>query len=108
MSARANVLDWLLEKKDPGVRYFFDYPMGSVTDALRNADVLAALGRDNDRSLKPLVELILSKRHAGERWLLEYRSNRKTRFTLEGRGQPSMWVTLSALRAVCGMGVETC
>ncbi len=84
----------------------FGYPMGYVTDALRNAEVLVALGHGKDRHLKPLAEMILSKRGADGRWRLEYSYNGKTSFTLEGKRQPSKWVTLRALRALRGMGLE--
>lgn len=84
----------------------FGYPMGYVTDALRNAEVLVALGRGKDRRLKSLAEWILSKRGSDGRWRLEYSYNGKTWFTLERKGQSSKWVTLRALRALRGMGLE--
>lgn len=84
----------------------FGYPLGYVSDALRNAEVLVALGHGRDRRLKPLADLILAKRRPDGRWPLEYSYNGKTWFTLEGKRQPSKWVTLRALRALRGMGLE--
>lgn len=93
--------------KTPSRSWFqFGYPMGYVTDALRNAEVLVALGHGKDRRLKRLGELILSKRKADGRWHLEYSYHGKTWFELERKGQPSKWVTLRALRALRGTGLE--
>ncbi|MEW6567744.1 MAG: nitrogen fixation protein NifH [Chloroflexota bacterium] len=93
--------------KTPSRSWFqFGYPMGYVTDALRNAEVLVAIGHGKDRRLKPLADLVLSKRGPDGRWRLEYSYNGKTWFTLEGKRQPSKWVTLRALRALRGMGIE--
>jgi len=79
--------------------------MGYVTDVLRNAEVLVRLGKGRDRRLRPLAELILSKRDDRGRWPLEYSYQGKTWFDLGRKRAPNKWVTLRARRALRGMGV---
>lgn len=93
-------------KKPSGSWFRFGYPMGYVTDVLRNAEVLVALGKGRDQRLRNLARLILSKRDAEGRWSLEYSYQGKTWFHLGAKRAPSKWVTLRALRALKGMGVE--
>jgi len=88
-----------------GSWFKFGYPMGYVTDVLRNAEVLVRLGRGKGRRLKHLSELILQKRGPDGRWRLEYSYRGKTWADTEHKGSPSKWVTLRALRALRGMGV---
>lgn len=92
--------------KPNGSWFKFGYPMGYVTDVLRNAEVLVALGKGRERKLRPLAELILSKRDAEGRWPLEYSYQGKTWFDLGPKRAPNKWVTVRALRALKGMGVE--
>jgi hypothetical protein len=92
--------------KPNGSWFKFGYPMGYVTDVLRNAEVLAALGRGRDRRLHNLADLILQKRRADGRWTLEYSYAGKTWFDLGPKRAPNKWVTLRALRALKGMGVD--
>lgn len=89
-----------------GSWFKFGFPMGYVTDALRNAEVLVALGQGRDPRLGDLARLILSKRDAEGRWSLEYSYEGKTWFNLGPKRAPNKWVTLRALRALKGMGVE--
>lgn len=77
-------------------RFQFGYPMGYVTDALRNAEVLVALGRGKDRRLRSLAEWILSRWRPDGRWHLDRTYKRKA--------QPSKWMTVRALRALRGNG----
>jgi hypothetical protein len=84
----------------------FGYPLGYVTDVLRNAEVLVALGKGKDRRLKNLRDLIVSKRGPDGRWRLEYSYAGKTWFNLGRKGVPNKWVTLRARRALAGMGVD--
>lgn len=103
--AKANYpMGW--SPKPNGSWFKFGYPMGYVTDVLRNAEVLVALGKGHDRKLRPLAELILSKRDAEGRWPLEYSYQGKTWFDLGPKRAPNKWVTVRALRALKGMGVE--
>jgi hypothetical protein len=91
--------------KPNGSWFKFGYPMGYVTDVLRNAEVLVALGRGRDRRVRGLRDLILSKRGADGRWRLEYSYAGKTWFDLGPKRAPNKWVTLRARRALGGMGV---
>lgn len=84
----------------------FGYPLGYVTDVLRNVEVLVALGQGRNPGLGNAAELILSKRDSQEKWPLEYTYNGKTWCDVETKGMPSKWVTLRARRALQGMGVE--
>jgi len=92
--------------KPNGSWFKFGYPMGYVADVLRNAEVLVALGRGRNRRLRNLADLILRKRDADGRWALEYSYAGKTWFDLGPKRAPNKWVTLRALRALKGMGVE--
>jgi hypothetical protein len=92
--------------KPNGSWFKFGYPLGYVTDVLRNAEVLTALGRGKDRRLRNLGELILKKRGSDGRWRLEYSYAGKTWFDVGAKGAPSKWVTLRARRALKGMGIE--
>jgi hypothetical protein len=104
-------LEFLLSK-DPAVA---DYPMGSgskpsgnwfrfgfplfcVTDVLQNLEVLTSFGCGSDPRLSGAVDLVLSKQDEQGRWKLEYTYNGKTLVDIEGKGKPSKWVTLRALR----------
>jgi hypothetical protein len=104
-AAAAYPMGW--SSKPNGSWFKFGYPMGYVTDVLRNAEVLVALGRGKDRRLRNLRELILSKRGADGRWRLEYGYAGKTWFDLGAKRAPNKWVTLRARRALRGMGVES-
>jgi len=86
--------------------FLFGYPLGYVTDALRNIEVLCALGFGDDPRLKNALELVLGKRDSEGRWNLEYTYNGKTWVDVEQKGKPSKWVTLRARRALRRAGVE--
>jgi hypothetical protein len=92
--------------KPNGSWFKFGYPMGYVTDVLRNAEVLVALGKGRDPRLKNLADLILEKRGPDGRWPLEYSYQGKTWFDLGPKRVPNKWITLRALRALKGMGVD--
>ena len=87
-----------------GSWFKFGYPMGYVTDVLRNAEVLVGLGRGKDRRLSSLRDLISHKRDASGRWPLEYSYAGKTWFDLGPKRAPNKWITLRARRALQGMG----
>ncbi|HET7011466.1 MAG TPA: hypothetical protein VFI11_11895 [Anaerolineales bacterium] len=89
-----------------GSWFKFGYPMGYVTDVLRNAEVLVALGKGRDRRMRNLAALILAKRDEEGRWPLEYSYQGKTWFDLGRKRTPNKWITLRALRALKGMGVD--
>ena len=90
--------------KPNGSWFKFGFPMGYVTDVLRNAEVLVALGKGRDPRLKKLAALILAKRGGDGRWPLEYSYQGKTWFDLGAKRAPNKWVTLRARRALRGMG----
>ena len=92
--------------KPNGSWFKFGYPMGYVTDVLRNAEVLVALGKGHDPRLRNLAALILKKRGLDGRWPLEYSYEGKTWFDLGPKRVPNKWITLRALRALKGMGVD--
>lgn len=92
--------------KPNGSWFKFGYPLGYVADALRNAEVLVALGQGRHRRLRGLAELILSKRGPDGRWPLEYSYQGKTWFNIGQKRAPNKWVTLRARRALKGLGWE--
>ncbi len=94
------------DTKPNGSWFKFGYPLGYVSDVLRTAEVLVALGHGRDPRLKNLAELILSKRGADGRWNLEYSYQGKTWFDLGTKRAPSKWVTLRARRALKGLGID--
>lgn len=78
----------------------FGYPIGYVTDVLQNLEVLTSLGLGEDSRLRPALEMVLEKRGPDGRWKMEYSYSGKTWVDVEGKGQPSKWVTLRALRVL--------
>jgi hypothetical protein len=92
----------------PNASWFkFGYPMGYVTDVLRNAEVLAALGYGKDARLQAVAELVLAKRMPDGCWPLEYSYAGKTWFDLGEKRKPNKWVTLRAMRVLKRMGIES-
>jgi hypothetical protein len=90
----------------PNASWFkFGYPMGYVSDVLRGAEVLTALGHGSDPRLESAARLILSKRRPDGRWALEYSYAGKTWFDLGEKRQPNKWVTLRAMRVLKRMGI---
>lgn len=89
--------------KPNGSWFKFGYPLGYVTDVLRNGEVLVALGHGRDPRLQDLAELILAKRDSDGRWPLEYSYQGKTWFDLGRKRIPNKWVTLRARRALKGL-----
>ncbi len=109
---------------DVGVRFLFsrdpvqaDYPMGwsekpnrswlkigypnfYISDILEILEVLSALGRGEDERLDAAYQLLFDKQDEQGQWLMEYTYNGKTWVDIEGKGKPSKWVTLRALRAI--------
>lgn len=92
--------------------YRAHYPVHYYYDFLVGLDMVTRLGYGGDRRLRPALELLESKRRADGRWTLErvhpdlgagagYRMPRTTkRFALEKQGQPSKWITLTALQVL--------
>jgi hypothetical protein len=69
------------------------------TDALEMLGILTKLGY-HDTRMQDAIDLVISKQDETGRWLLEKTFNDRTLVRIERKGQPSKWVTLSALRAL--------
>ncbi len=94
----------------PWVR--FHYPVHYYYDVLVGLDMLTALGYGGDRRLRAALDILRKKRGADGTWRLDkihpdlgagagYRFHKKPkRFALETEGQPSKWITLTALRVL--------
>jgi hypothetical protein len=112
--------EFYLERRlhDDGERKYlpwfrFHYPIHYYYDILVGLDVLTQLGYGGDERLKPALRILKEKRRADGKWLLDrvhpdlgrganYGPFRKPpkRFALEREGQPSKWITLTALRVM--------
>jgi hypothetical protein len=91
----------------PSTSWFrFGFPVFYVTDVLQTAEALAEAGHSRDPRLKATYDLILSKRDRVGRWKMEYSYAGKTWSDVEGRRQPSKWVTLRAMRLLKKAGIE--
>lgn len=92
--------------------YRTHYPIYYYYDFLVGLDILTRLGYGGDKRLRPALELLESKRRRDGTWALDrvhpdlgagagYRFRRPPRrFALETEGQPSKWITLTALRVL--------
>lgn len=91
----------------------FHYPVHYYYDILVGLDVLTKLGYGSDRRLGPALDFLERKRRSDGRWLLDaahpdlgagagYRMKKGTYtpFTLEAKGSPSKWITLTCLRVL--------
>lgn len=88
------------------------YPVHYYYDFLVGLDMVTRLGYGGDRRLRPALELLTKKRRRDGTWALDrvhpdlgkgagYRFRRKpNRFALETEGQPSKWITLTALQVL--------
>ena len=90
-----------------GEWFKFGFPLSYTSDVLEASLALAEAGRGRDRRLKNVIELILSKRGADDRWPLKHSFTRKTWPDLEAKGKPSKWVTLRAMRVLKMAGVQS-
>jgi hypothetical protein len=92
----------------------FHYPNHYYYDVLVGLDVITKLGYGSDRRLAPALELLNKKRRKDGRWELDaihpdppsytwgrgnLRYNVKP-FSVERAGEPSKWITLTALRVL--------
>ena len=82
----------------------FGFPLMYKTDALEMLGILTRLGYQDAR-MQDALELVLSKRRDDPPgrpcWVLEKTFNGRMLVTIERQGEPSKWVTLHALLAVC-------
>ncbi len=86
------------------------YPVHYYYDFLVGLDMLTRLGYGDDRRLRPALRLLEGKRRRDGTWALDkvhpdlgagagYRFRKPPRrFALETEGQPSKWITLTALK----------
>lgn len=81
----------------------FGFPRLWRTDALEILEILARLGVRDPR-MEEAIRLVQAKRDSQDRWLLERSYAGRMQVELEREGQPSKWVTLSALRGLISMG----
>lgn len=75
----------------------FGFPRLWDTDVLEMLDILTALGNKDPR-MDEAINLLVSKRNADEKWILENTWNGRTQYKIEQKDKPSKWVTLHALR----------
>ena len=111
--------EFYLERKlfEEGRRYApwfrFHYPTHYFYDVLVGLDVLTRLGYAGDRRLEPALQILREKRRSGGAWVLDRvhpdeglgsghgAAARKVRpLALERAGEPSKWITLTALRVL--------
>jgi hypothetical protein len=78
----------------------FGFPVFYVTDVLQTAEALTEAGYGGDPRLAAAYDLIQSKQDEAGRWKMEYSYKGKTWIDVEGRGLPSKWVTLRAMRVL--------
>ena len=91
----------------------FHYPTHYYYDVLVGLDVLTGLGYAGDRRLEPALRILREKRRSDGTWLLDRvhpdegptrgrtAAARKVRpLALERAGEPSKWITLTALRVL--------
>jgi len=89
----------------------FHYPNHYFYDVLVGLDVITELGFADDRRLGPALKILRDKRQPDGTWLLDavhpdmglgagHDMKRYKPLTLEAPGQPSKWVTLTALRVL--------
>ncbi len=111
--------EFYLERKlfEEGQRYApwfrFHYPTHYYYDVLVGLDVLTRLGYAGDRRLEPALQILREKRRSDGTWVLDRvhpdeepgsgrgAAVRKVRpLALERAGEPSKWITLTALRVL--------
>ncbi len=110
--------EFYLERKlfEEGRRYApwfrFHYPTHYYYDVLVGLDVLTGLGYVGERRLEPALQILREKRRRDGSWVLDQvhpdegsRSNsgaarRVKPLALERAGEPSKWITLTALRVL--------
>ena len=115
--------EFYLERKlfEEGRRYApwfrFHYPTHYFYDVLVGLDVLTKLGCAGDQRMQPALDILREKRRSDGTWLLDrvhpdeepdrgpgVGPRRVTPLTLERAGEPSLWITLTALRVLERVG----
>ncbi|HEV2317712.1 MAG TPA: hypothetical protein VGV89_09095 [Thermoplasmata archaeon] len=117
--AVARGAEFFLERRlfEEGRRYApwfrFHYPTHYYYDVLVGLDVLTRLGYAGDPRLRPTLKVLRDKQRSDGRWLLDrihpdeggvngsQGNARKVKpLALERAGEPSLWITLTALRVL--------
>jgi hypothetical protein len=78
----------------------FSFPPRWHYDILRALDYFQSVNAPRDSRLGEAIDIVLSRRRADGRWLLEYAYRGKEYFKLEHVGAPSRWNTLRAMRVL--------
>jgi len=90
----------------------FHYPVHYYYDILVGLDVVTSLGFAGDKRLTAALDILKEKRLKNGRWVLDsihpdlgsgagYRFRKRPyKFALEKAGEPSMWITLTALKVL--------
>jgi hypothetical protein len=88
----------------------FAFPPLWHYDVLRGLDYLRAAGVQPDARLEEAVAIVVARREADGRWLLDVRHRDTLHEEMSGSvGAPNRWITLHALRVLdwyLGLGVE--
>jgi hypothetical protein len=85
----------------PRFKYLFSPTPRYLYDILRGLDYFRAAGIEPDERLTEAIELLESKRDAGDRWPVEYTYDGDHHFEMDdAESQPSRWNTLRALRVL--------
>jgi len=110
--------EFYLERKlfEEGPRYApwfrFHYPTHYFYDVLVGLDILSRLGYAGDHRLQPALKILHDKRRVDGTWILDRchpdqetepshgPAKRVRRFALEREGEPSQWITLTALQVL--------
>ncbi len=82
----------------------FGFPLSYTSDVLEASLALCEAGYAQDVRLKNAIDLVLAKRNADGRWVMQRSLNGKMWADIETKGQPSKWVTLRALRVLKAAG----
>jgi hypothetical protein len=88
----------LYRSSKPGWRHF-GFPLMYQTDALEILGILSGLGY-KDKRMQEAIDLVVSKQNEQGRWTLENTFNGRFQVDIERKGEPSKWITLSALRVI--------
>jgi hypothetical protein len=74
------------------------FPWFAGYNILRGLDVVTKLGAIDDKRLADGVDVVMSKRIDGSRWVLEKSHAGQMLTNLERKGEPSKWITMISLR----------
>ena len=92
------MLDHEFDFEDHDARWLnFGFPLDYQSDLIELCDVLARLGYGPDPRFQRLLDIVLEAQTDEGRWIKKYGTRA---LQVEGRGQPSKWLTIRALRAI--------